>query len=224
MSPTCQIPILSHFYQTYLPESGVFVEVGAFDGETFSNTSGLADRGWIGKYIEPHPAYAAQCLNRHKKNPAISVYNYAISDMAGLIELHEGDAISTASTPTLDAYRSIPWASKTQFRRTLQVKAVRLDQLLVSANVEKNFELLVVDVEGFESRVFKSFSLDDWRPKMIIVELNDYHPSFHPFEELTASARSVRSLLQNNDYLQVYADTINSIFVERSLLQISVSA
>jgi hypothetical protein len=79
VAATCQIP----FFRS-LPElldfvfgyktNGVFVEVGAYDGESFSNTSGLADIGWTGHYLEPIPAYAAACAARHAGNPGVTVH------------------------------------------------------------------------------------------------------------------------------------------------------
>jgi hypothetical protein len=47
--------------------NGVFVEIGAFDGETASFTCFLADIGWTGHYVEPIKRYLINCLNRHKK-------------------------------------------------------------------------------------------------------------------------------------------------------------
>jgi hypothetical protein len=43
----------------------IFVEIAAFDGETVSNTSFLADL-WLARdlYIEPVPGYAAACSQR----------------------------------------------------------------------------------------------------------------------------------------------------------------
>src|SRR5258706_14970608 len=51
----CQIPILEGLYEQLFGQraDGCFVEVGAFDGETYGNTAGLADLGWTGLYIEP---------------------------------------------------------------------------------------------------------------------------------------------------------------------------
>ena len=59
-SPSCQIDNISELYEVFLTTKldGVFVEVGAFDGYTFSNTWGLAQRGWRGIYVEPIPKYA----------------------------------------------------------------------------------------------------------------------------------------------------------------------
>jgi len=50
LSLTCQIPELDKIYSKYFGKdtNRVFVEVGAFDGESVSNTSCLADAGWKG--------------------------------------------------------------------------------------------------------------------------------------------------------------------------------
>ena len=48
---------------------------------------------------------------------------------------------------------------------------------------------------------------------MIIIELNDYHSSFNQEIELQNSSRNVRQNILNNNYKQVYADEINTIFI-----------
>lgn len=103
VASTCQIP----FFKS-LPElltfvfgyktDGVFVEVGAYDGESFSNTSGLADIGWTGHYLEPIPAYAAACAARHAGNPRVTVHaGVCIGEKDGEpVELSTAGPFSTA--------------------------------------------------------------------------------------------------------------------------------
>jgi FkbM family methyltransferase len=214
LSATCQIPVLSHFYEKYFDETGIFVEVGAYDGESFSNTSCLADLGWEGLYIEPHPEFAKKCLQRHHKNN-VKVYNYAIDSVPGTKTLHVGDALTTMSDATKSAYNSISWSKHISFDSSIQIQAIRLDSLLNTAGIAKEFDLLVVDVEGYELNVFNSFDIDEWKPKMVIVELNDYHPSFWKNESLIRSSKIIRSLLSLNSYFQLYADHINTIFLHK---------
>jgi FkbM family methyltransferase len=211
LSRSCQIPILTHYFECYLPQQGTFVEAGAYDGESYSNTSGLADAGWRGIYIEPVPEFAQKCLLRYQANN-VSVFNYAISDTAGELEINVGEALSSASKDTVDAYTTIDWAAHVKFESSVIVKSLTLDVFLSSIQIQPNFDLLVVDVEGFEENVFRGFNLKIWRPKMMIVELNDYHSSFNSNEKLQQSSRIVRKLILDNDYKQVYADEINSIF------------
>jgi FkbM family methyltransferase len=191
----------------------MFVEVGAFDGESFSNTSGLADIGWRGHYVEPVKSFFEACRLRHSRNN-VDVHNLAISDQAGSIELNVGSALSTASTETFYAYREMPWACQTEFLGEKSVvQALTLDAFLTSISASLGFDLLVVDVEGLEEKVFLGFSLKKWKPKMIIVELNDYHDSFSGHPNLQDSSRRVRKLIIDHGYMQTYCDEINTIFV-----------
>jgi hypothetical protein len=80
--PLCQVPHVASLHDVLafalgFRERGLFVEVGAYDGESFSNTAGLADLGWTGHYLEPIPKYAAACAARH-----------AASVRAGRVKVH----------------------------------------------------------------------------------------------------------------------------------------
>jgi hypothetical protein len=80
--PFCQVPHVASLHDVLafalgFRADGLFVEVGAYDGESFSNTAGLADLGWRGHYLEPIPRYAAACAARH-----------AASVRAGRVRVH----------------------------------------------------------------------------------------------------------------------------------------
>jgi FkbM family methyltransferase len=219
LSSSCQIPFLRHFYQKYLPVSGsqTFVEVGAFDGDTWSNTSGLADLGWQGVYIEPHPEYAKRCRARHPSQ-RIKVVQCAITACVKEVKLIDKGSLTTASTLTDLAYKDIEWSRGVTSRGEFTVKGYPLQHVLNEVGVPKFFELLVVDVEGFEEEVFNSFSLKEWRPRMMIVELNDLHVSFSSMAALQYSSKRTRDYIIASGYYQVYADAINSVFVSSDYL------
>ena len=65
--PTCQISNMWLIFETFFGQrtEGLFVEVGAFDGVLYSNTWGLAARGWRGLLIEPVPEFAAVACHEH---------------------------------------------------------------------------------------------------------------------------------------------------------------
>jgi FkbM family methyltransferase len=212
LSQSCQVPLLLHFYEKYLEQTGTFVEVGAYDGESFSNTSCLADAGWTGYYIEPIPDFFKKCASRHSKNN-VRVFNYGISDRDEFIELNIAGPITTASNETLSVYKELAWSKGMLSTAKLSIQAITLDSFLRSNDIKKGFELLVVDVEGFEENVFNGFDLGHWSPKMMIVELNDYHPDFNNLHKLQMSSKTVRERIIASAYKQVYADAINSIFV-----------
>jgi hypothetical protein len=81
----------------------------------------------------------------------------------------------------------------------------------------KNFDVLVVDVEGKESEVFKTFELDEWTPKMLIVELEDEHESFQKYPELIVEIKELRNFIQKKGYVEIYKDHINTVFVKNEI-------
>ena len=213
LSSTCQIPDLDKIYYKYFGEisKGFFIEVGAFDGEQVSNTSCLADLGWRGIYIEPVFQHYVQCLKRHHHN------NVTVSDLAIGIDEGEQEVYSSGIVSTLDKEQS-EFVSKMGIFNYPDFKSstcyqMRFDRFLQKHGVERNFDLLVVDVEGREEDVFGSFDLSYWRPKMMIIELIDDHSYFKENIKLTNSCQKLRQYINNTGYSEVYRDHINTIFV-----------
>ena len=214
-SRTCQIPTLQKLMSETigLSDNGHFVEVGAFDGERFSNTSWLADNGWKGIYVEPSAEYSKLCRLRHCLNK-VRVLNVAAGEANAEATLRQMGALSTISDDTFREYEKIPWANS-QIQKSCEehiTKIQTLDSLLQSGNCQPGFELLVVDVEGFEESVFKGFSIERWQPRMMIVELCDVHPDFAANRSLTESAARVRQAILKSGYVEVFCDQINTVF------------
>ena len=79
--------------------------------------------------------------------------------------------------------------------------------------VPKNFDLLVVDVEGKESEIFQTFELNEWKPKMIIVELEDEHPTFQKYPDFVERVQQLRSYILDEGYTEIYKNQWNTVFV-----------
>jgi FkbM family methyltransferase len=217
LSQSCQVPNLKKIYRNVFGNcaNGSFVEVGAFDGESFSNTSGLADFGWKGVYIEPISELAEQCKKRHINNN-VEVINCGVGKRPEVIELNMSGQLSTFSTETKNAYESIAWASNFQFEPR-HVSINTLSSILKSINFPLKFDILVVDVEGFEEQVFKGISLSEFDITMIIVELVDNHPDFAPHSELQASSRRVRKHITKAGYAPIFSDNVNTVFLKNKI-------
>jgi FkbM family methyltransferase len=198
---SCQIAVLPAIFERYLPAPlGAFVEVGAYDGVTFSNSSGLADAGWHGLYIEPQPGNLSLCRGRHQANPNLRFENCAIGRAAGQGFVVDAGAFSIVSTapgtpPTGDA---------------VPIEIVRLETLLAKHAVPREFDLLIVDVEGGEEAVFDSFDLDVWRPRLLIAELGDIDGDAR--EPVEPRARTHRQIV-GHGYSVVYRDRINVVYL-----------
>jgi FkbM family methyltransferase len=217
ISPDCQVKTLNDIYTKYFgyPSKGFFVEVGAYDGEFVSNTSFLADMGWNGLYIEPILEYYNKCLKRHEKND-VTVANVAIGLEECETKIYRGETLSTLNPEQVNRYKEIDWSSHIKFEETI-CDQIRLDALMCQLNVPRKFDLLVVDVEGKESEIFKTFDLDEWQPKMMIVELEDEHPSFQSYPDLIEEIKELREFIASKNYKEIYRDSVNTVFVSKEL-------
>jgi FkbM family methyltransferase len=214
VSKTCQIENIVQVYELIDLNNinGTFVEIGAFDGETHSNTSFLADKGWKGIYIEPIPEFAFLTRLRHLFNN-VKIENVAISDKTGTQVINKMSALTTLSEDNLDAYTKIDWAK--DYVANMQVEVIKTDLLesvFKKYSLDYKFDLLVVDVEGSEEIVIKSLINTKWRPKNILIELEDNHQDFQNMPNIHRSHKRVREMLVNSNYNLVWKDDINSLY------------
>jgi len=209
----CQVDNLSEIYQQYFgyPSKGYFVEVGAYDGESFSNTSCLADMGWGGLYIEPIYEHYEKCLKRHRNND-VTVANVSIGLEEGEMTIYRAGLLTTLDKEQLSRYKEIDWSKNYQFVEDV-CDQMRLDTLMNKLEVPKNFDVLVVDVEGKESEVFQTFDLREWNPKIVIVELEDEHPSFQNYPEYVNEMIKLRKYINNQGYIEISKNQWNTVFV-----------
>lgn len=214
LSTTCQIPKLDVVYEQYFGHKtdGCFVEVGAFDGEYASNTSCLADIGWYGFYIEPVPEYFQRCVARHAQNKNITVSQYAIGMETQKVEINVGGPLSTISDKMRKGFDSLDWAKGNFGREKVQVNQVTLEDYLVKNKVKKKFELLVVDVEGYEWNVMRSFDIQEWMPDMIIIELHDQNDDYLFLRE---KCNNIVRYFDDNCYKVIFKDFTNTIYVPK---------
>jgi FkbM family methyltransferase len=218
LSATCQIPNLDQIYTKYFgffTNNKTFVEIGAYDGESVSNTSGLADAGWKGIYVEPVHSNYVKCLERHQNNNVI-VSNLAIGLNEGVQEIYKNGILSS-----LDQDHAVLGVNKFHYPEYTKdvCYQIRMDKFLKNYSVPYQFDLLVVDVEGRENEVFYSFDLKKWKPKMMIIELVDHHELFLNNPDIISRVKELRSFILNSGYHQIFEDDINTIFVSDDIIQ-----
>ena len=202
--PDCQIPGLAAIYEKYFSNRiGTFVEIGAFDGRTVSNTCGLADASWTGYYVEAHPDFVKTCASNHKDNAKVQVYHAAIGDHVGMVDLYVvGECSSTVWNQT-----TRDWGG--DLDRKISVPMTTLDLQLTCMGVWPKFELLVIDVEGAELAVLSGFTPQRWLPRMVIIETHEKDNN----QERNAKAAPITAFFEGAGYQKVHTDHINSIFV-----------
>lgn len=213
----CQIPNLGFLYELVFGrrEHGLVVEVGAFDGVSFSNSSCLIERGWQAILVEPVPEYAAQCRSQYTGVARVDVVEVACGAVVGTAPITKAGALSSMNLTQVDEYRSVEWAHRAvEASSTAQVTVTTLDEVLVSRSVAPGFEVLVVDVEGSEADVLAGFDLLKWRPQLMIWELSDAHPDL---VALRATSTVVGDAILDSNYRVIYKDAINTVFLHRDV-------
>ncbi len=222
LSETCQIPKLTLIYEQYFGKitDGTFVEVGAYDGEYVSNTSGLADVGWKGIYIEPVPQFYKKCKARHTSNKKVNVVNAAAGAAEGSIVLHIGGPLSTVMPNMKEKFKKLDWA-KSSFKNdeTCNVEVMTLSSILEANRVQIGFEVLVIDVEGYEWDVLQGFDINCWLPDMIVIELHDQNDDYFDTREKHIS---IIDYLDEADYKVIYKDFTNTVYVRNGCFPLSL--
>ncbi len=158
----------------YLPErSGTFVELGAFDGVTQSNTLYFERRGWRGVLIEPTPAAFAEC---RENRPLAQVFNCACVDQANAGKNVRMTAVGLMSIVdgTRDQDTENEWVERGEQLQQLQSETVvvpsrTLSDVLIEAGIS-SVDLLSLDVEGGELGVLQGLDLSRIRPRWIVCE------------------------------------------------------
>lgn len=191
----------------------IFVEVGAYDGDSVSNTSFLADAGWQGFYIEPIHEYYLKCLHRHINNNVV-VSNLSIGLEEGVQKIYNNGLLSSLDYE--HAQLGISKFNYPQYTENICFQ-IRMDRYLKNYKIPYTFDLLVVDVEGKETEVFQSFDLNIWKPKMIIVELIDEHDYVKDNISIISKVKDLRLFIQNHSYNEIYKDSINTVFIKNDL-------
>jgi FkbM family methyltransferase len=141
---------------------GFFVEVGANDPHSGSQTWLLEQNGWHGVLVEPQAALCEK-LRRERKNSKVFQVACSGPDKEGEALLHIGahDGVSTLEKQ-IDSHGA-------QFVGTERVKITTLDKVLREAGAN-TIDFLSLDVEGHEIEVMRGFDFGKYRPALILVE------------------------------------------------------
>ncbi len=153
------------FILNYFKDQGRFLDIGAYDGKTFSNTHALALKGWKGICIEPSPSVFPALQELYKDNENIECKNICIGE-AGEVDFWDskGDAVSST-----DYEHFLKWESYGSGFTQIKVQSIPVSQLIAESKI-KSFDFLNIDVEsdslGF--KILKEIDLTDI--KMVCIE------------------------------------------------------
>jgi FkbM family methyltransferase len=146
---------------------GCCVEVGAYDGRTGSATWLFEQRGWRCLLVEPNPRLAEE-IRKHRTGTVVSC---AVSDREGTARFFVAEHVEQMSTLDLTPDH-LAWIEQVGGAiEEIDVRTATLDSLLAEAAFP-SIQFITIDVEGHELAVLEGFTLETYRPRIVIIENN----------------------------------------------------
>lgn len=160
---------------------GYFVELGANDGFSQSNTYLLQEKfQWTGLLIEPNPQLFKECIRSRSfgnkptikcnacvsndfKDKFIEIIDVNLMSIALGLDVNEKDA-------EIHSRKGLKFLQNIDFKCNYGALAATLTSLLEEADAPMCFDLLSLDVEGNELSVLKGLNFNIYRPRWILAE------------------------------------------------------
>ena len=181
--------------------SGYFVDIGAFDGVSGSNTYFFESRGWDGVCIEPIPsAYEKMVLSR-----SCECVQGVISDM----DTEHLDFVCVEGEPSMLSGIPDYFDSKHEkriddeivrdggARKNITVKNYKFNDIIKQTRID----FLDIDTEGSESSIVMSIDFDKYDIGLIVVENNFRDLMIHSCVTHSGRFRYIGSLGVNDFYV-----------------------
>jgi FkbM family methyltransferase len=166
-------------------DNGVFVEAGANDGISQSNTYYFElYRGWTGLLVEPIPVLAQLCRRYRSRANVEQVALIGPQDPARAVTLRYANLMSVVkggmkSRAEEDAHVQAGMRLQKVETYEIDVAATTLSALLDKHGLQR-IDLLSLDVEGYELNALKGLDLSRHRPRYILVEAR-YRAEVHAY-------------------------------------------
>ena len=164
-------------------KNGYYVELGANDGRSQSNTLQLElFDGWRGLLIEPVPkVFLKLTFNRsRRRNHFANVGCVSAAFPSKTLRIAEANLMSVPLDVDSDLLNPLEHArrgreiqsgySESKKEEIIEVPAVTLTQVLEDANAPDVIDFLSLDVEGGELEVLKGIDFDRYSFRWILVE------------------------------------------------------
>lgn len=149
--------------------NGYFVDFGATDGITISNTYLLEkDYGWSGIVAEPAKVWHNK-LSKNRKCHISTDCVYTISNQQIMFdETSDPEWSSLAHMQHNEHSKMLRGSSK-----FYEVKTISLNDLLSQHQAPRNIDYLSIDTEGSELSILQSFDFSKYEIRFITCEHND---------------------------------------------------
>jgi len=150
--------------------SGFYVDIGAYDPHTFSNTKRFYKRGWTGINIEPSPAGYRRFVANRSRDTNI---NEGVCGEDGYKRYYE---FFPAFLSTFSAERASQCLCDGYSLTGTQVLPVRRLAAILERHAEekRRIDFFSIDTEGLELQILQSNDWARFRPTLICLEVGEH--------------------------------------------------
>jgi len=185
-------------------KDGFFIDIGAYNGVTFSNTLKMEKLGWKGACIEPNPDMFKKVLKTRK----CAKYNVAISKENGEIlfnRIKGSCAVLSGIKEDYDPRHLERIENELKESggemETITVKTMSFDTLMEKFKNVKTIDYISIDTEGSELKILQSINFSKYNIKAISVE-NNYETN------------EIRDYMVKNGYQMITKLGLDEIYVK----------
>jgi len=188
--------IIEFFNKT---EGLYFLDIGANDGKTFSNTYLLEKKyNWNGICSEPLPSAFKKLQNCRN----VICNDSAVFSESNLTLKFSVSNIISGITDYIDCHMGV------KNKKQIEVKTITLQDLVKKYNSPNIIHYLSLDTEGTELEILKSINLSEYKFLYINVEHNFIEPK----------RTQIRDLLENNGYLYKGENNVDDDYIHESII------
>jgi FkbM family methyltransferase len=171
-----------------------FLDIGAYDGETFSSTRALVDKGWSGVYIEPNPNLTEK-LQKIASLTNSEVLPVAVGTTCGKMTFYNSDdMVSSLDEKHVDLWKR----NSDVIFEPITVDVIDIQTL--ANKIGYNYDFLNLDVEGLNWETFKQFDFSKWKFNTVCIEYEN-------------KLNEIRAHLEQHGFHLVYVSIENIVAV-----------
>lgn len=189
-----------------------FIDIGANDGFTSSNTFLFALKGAEGVCLEPVTSIFRRLQVLYLPNSRITCLNVGISDRDADAEMVTSGLLSYLPETQDAGHRELVSGCFDAAMKKVNIRLVTFATLAKMTTLPRVTDLLSIDVEGHELQVLRSIDFDAYTFRLIIIETHTFDEcgnSLWTHRDLTG----IEALLQLHGYGAVFRSSVNTFYM-----------
>lgn len=166
-----------HIVKFFNGTVGRFLDLGAFDGITGSNTRALVDAGWSGVSVEANPGVFIKLINSAPN--LVACVNAAVMDKPGIIQMKLAGQLTTSRMDNIPSNFVMG-----------EFHVGAITPAMIAEQFGGAFDFISLDVEGVDLPVLRELAPVAGRARLLCIEDSIPFQAFDPvyYDQLRVAA------------------------------------